>query len=85
MFVYICIYIFIYVHICIYRSSVTAGHDNYFKEAYPHVFEEAFRPIFEFMGNYIDVYIYVYNYIDVYMYTVYCICPCFVVLSFDLH
>jgi len=27
-------------------SSVTAGHDNYFSEAYPSVFYEALRPVF---------------------------------------
>jgi hypothetical protein len=38
-----------------YRSSVTAGHDNYFKEAYPQVFEEAFRPILDSIGMLIHI------------------------------
>ena len=31
-------------------SSVTAGHDNYFKESYPIVFERRMKPIFEALG-----------------------------------
>lgn len=31
-------------------SSITAGHDNYFHEAFPNVFYLAMRPVFESMG-----------------------------------
>jgi len=30
-------------------SSVTAGHDNYFHEAYPKIFEDALQPVFQAM------------------------------------
>ena len=31
-------------------SSVTAGHDNYYNQSYPKVFEKRLRPVFDALG-----------------------------------